>query len=311
MHQSVMASEAVDALVTRRDGFYVDGTFGRGGHSRRILAALAAEGGLLAVDKDPAAAPAAAELRGKDARFEFERDSFTDLPRLLRRRGRGAVDGILLDLGVSAPQLEDGRRGFSFLRDGPLDMRLDPGRGRSAAEWLAGAGHGEIARVLREFGEERRAGRIAAAILRARQAAPVATTGQLARIVGDAVPAGRAKRERKHPATRTFQAIRIFINNELAELESLLAEVAALLRAGGRLVVISFHSLEDRIVKRFLRRMQRGETLPRRLPVMGRPAPGPLRALGGPRRPSAEEVAANPRARSAVLRAAERLEAAA
>ncbi len=304
MHQTVLLREAVEALVTVRDGYYVDGTFGRGGHSRAILAALSAEGSLLGVDKDPEAIAIAKQLKEGDGRFDFEHGSFARLPHQLRRKGIGAVDGILLDLGVSSPQLDEAERGFSFSQDGPLDMRMDTTQGQTAAEWLASASHGDIASVLREYGEERYAGRIASAILRALEAGPIETTGQLAKIVAEANPSWE---KHKHPATRAFQGIRIWINRELEDLDALLGEVVGLLRPGGRLVIISFHSLEDRMVKRFIRRMSRGEQPPRGVPVRDSQVNRQLAAVGRAIKPSAEEIAANPRARSAVMRVAERL----
>jgi len=303
-HCTVLLREAVDALVTRRDGYYVDGTFGRGGHSREILARLGTGGGLLAIDKDPRARAVAEQLKEGDARFDFERGSFARLPHQLRRRGIGAVDGILLDLGVSGPQLDDGERGFSFMRDGPLDMRMDTTRGATAAQWLARAGRADIVRALRDYGEERHAGRIADAIIDARNSAPIETTAQLARIVSAANP---RRGKHRHPATRAFQGIRIFINRELAELEDFLDAVVETLEPGGRLVIISFHSLEDRMVKRFMRRGERGEPVPRGIPVRGERVRRELRAIGGVVRPGAGEIGSNPRARSAVMRVAERM----
>lgn len=303
MHQTVLLREAVDALVTARDGYYVDGTFGRGGHSREILSVLGLEGRLLAVDKDLQAIEVAKQFKEGDDRFDFEHGSFAQLPHQLRRKGIGAVDGILLDLGVSSPQLDEGARGFSFTHDGPLDMRMDTTTGITAAQWLASAGHGEIARVLREYGEERHAGRIASAILRAREEAPLETTAQLAKVVSEANPSWE---KHKHPATRAFQGIRIFINRELTDLEEFLEVAVDLLKPGGRLVVISFHSLEDRIVKRFIRRMARGADVPRGVPIAERDIDRPLRAVGKAVKASAAEIAENPRARSAVMRVAER-----
>jgi len=304
VHQTVLLREAVEALVTVESGCYVDGTFGRGGHSREILARLGSTGVLLAVDRDPAAISVAEEFREGDNRFDYVHDTFARLPHQLRQKGIGAVDGILLDLGVSSPQLDDGERGFSFSNDGPLDMRMDSSQGETAADWLARASHGEIAKVLREYGEERHAGRIASAILRAREETPLVTTGQLAKVVAEANPSWE---KHKHPATRAFQGIRIHINRELEELEQFLGVAVDLLAPGGRLVIISFHSLEDRLVKRFIRRMARGEQPPRGVPVRDQDLRRTLRPLGGACKPSAEEVAANPRARSAVMRVAERL----
>ena len=304
MHQTVLLREAVAALVTQKSGCYVDGTFGRGGHSRAILAALDDTGSLVAFDKDPEAIAAAEELRKGDKRFDCVHDTFARLPHQLRQKGIGAVDGILLDLGVSSPQLDDSERGFSFSQDGPLDMRMDTTRGPTAAEWLAEASHGDIASALREYGEERHAGRIASAILRAREEAPLRTTSQLARIVSEANPSWE---KHKHPATRAFQGIRIRINRELEDLSQFLEVAIALLAPGGRLVVISFHSLEDRLVKRFIRRMATGEQPPRGVPVRDSDLRRYLKPLGSAVKPSASEVESNPRARSAVMRVAERL----
>ena len=305
MHQTVLLREAVDALVTSRDGYYVDGTFGRGGHSREILAVLSGEGRLLAIDKDPQAIEVASQFKEGDDRFAFEHGSFAQLPHQLRRKGIGAVDGILLDLGVSSPQLDEGERGFSFTHDGPLDMRMDNCRGQTAASWLAEASHGDIARVLREYGEERHAGRIASAILRAREAGPLETTAQLAAVVAEANPSWE---KHKHPATRAFQGIRIFINRELDDLEEFLDSAVDLLKPGGRLVVISFHSLEDRIVKRFIRDKARGQQPPRGVPVRDSDIKRALKPFGSAVKATAAELAENPRARSAVMRVAERLD---
>ena len=302
MHTPVMLQEAVDFLVTDPTGWYVDGTFGRGGHSRAILGRLAVGGRLLAIDRDPEAVSAAgAAVLADDPRFTIEQASFAELARVMHRHGmQGGVHGILFDLGVSSPQLDDPHRGFSFLQDGPLDMRMDPHAGRSAAEWIARARAEEIERVLREYGEERFARRMAAAIVRERASAPIHTTTQLARIVAAANPAWE---KGKHPATRAFQAIRIFVNGELEALVTALAQAAELLRPGGRLVVISFHSLEDRIVKRFMRDASRHSGQPG-MPAVVAPR---LQRLGRAIRPCEAEVASNPRARSAVLRVAERL----
>jgi 16S rRNA (cytosine1402-N4)-methyltransferase len=304
MHQTVLLREAVDALVTERNGHYVDGTFGRGGHSREILSVLGAGGRLLAIDKDLQACAAALELKESDDRFDFEHGSFAQLPHQLHRLGIDAVDGILLDLGVSSPQLDDGERGFSFSHDGPLDMRMDTTRGQTAAQWLAIARHGEIASVLREYGEERHASRIANAILRARDETPITTTASLSKVVSAANPSWE---KHKHPATRAFQAIRIFINRELKDLEDLLDVAVPLLKPGGRLVVISFHSLEDRIVKRFIRRLSQGTQIPRGVPVTDAELQRELRPLGKAQKASAAEIEQNPRARSAVMRVAEKL----
>ncbi len=304
MHQTVLLQEAVEALVTTPNGIYVDGTFGRGGHSRLVLERLGPAGRLFGVDRDPAAAGVAQELSRSDPRFEFIRGPFARLPHELRRRGIGAVHGLLLDLGVSSPQLDEPGRGFSFLHDGPLDMRMNPEEGESAAGWLARAPEAEIARVLSEYGEERFARRIAAAIVAARREEPITTTGRLAQIVSEANPRWE---QHKHPATRAFQAIRIQVNRELDELKELLSETLDLLAVGGRLVVISFHSLEDRLVKRFMRDMARGEQLPRGLPVPDSRLGRRLRLLGKPVRAGEAELAGNPRARSAIMRVAEKI----
>ncbi len=304
MHQTVLLREAVNALVTDPAGIYVDGTFGRGGHSRYLLELLDDTGRLLAVDKDPAAAITARELAEGEPRFEFFHGSFAELPRQLRRMGIEAVDGILLDLGVSSPQLDEAERGFSFLQDGPLDMRMDTTGGETAAEWISSASVDEIARVLREYGEERFARRIAGAIVAARSERAIATTGRLAQVVSEANPRWE---KHKHPATRAFQGIRIKVNRELDDLQALLEEALGLLREGGRLVVISFHSLEDRMVKRYMRDMARGEQLPPGVPVRDSALNRRMRLIGRAVRASAAEVAGNPRARSAIMRVAEKI----
>jgi 16S rRNA (cytosine1402-N4)-methyltransferase len=306
LHQPVLLAEALAALQVRSEGIYVDGTFGRGGHSRAILDRLGTEGRLLAMDRDPAAVAAGAQI--EDRRFVIERGSFATMGAMLESHGvTGAVDGILLDLGVSSPQLDDAARGFSFQHDGPLDMRMDPDSGESASTWLARAGAAEIADVLWRLGEERFSRRIARTVVAARVEAPITTTAQLAAIVSRAVP---RREPGKHPATRTFQAIRIHLNGELEALHDGLASALPALATGGRLVVISFHSLEDRIVKRFFRDGSRPhDDLPPDLPVRGVGRPPLLRLVGKPVRPGAAEIEANPRARSAVLRVAERLAA--
>ena len=306
LHRPVLLAEVLAALQVRPDGTYVDGTFGRGGHSRAILERLGPGGRLLAMDRDPAAVAAGAQIG--NGRFAIERGSFATMGAMLQEHGvAGAVDGILLDLGVSSPQLDDPERGFSFLRDGPLDMRMDPDAGRPASAWLAAADAGEIADVLWRLGEERFSRRIARAIVSARQQAPLETTAQLARVVAAAVP---RREPGKHPATRAFQAIRIHVNGELEELQAGLAAAVPALAPGGRLAVISFHSLEDRIVKRFFRAESRpSDGLPPDLPVRGMAPPARLRTVGKPVHPGAGEIDANPRARSAVLRAAERVAA--
>jgi len=293
------------ALAIRSDGCYLDATFGRGGHSRAILARLGGRGRLIAVDRDPEAVAAARELAARDERFRILHRRLSQLTEVADELGvRGRVDGLLLDLGVSSPQLDTPERGFSFAADGPLDMRMDPGFGEPAARWLAGAKEGQIARVLHEYGEERFARRISAAIVRARATGPLTTTGQLAALIEAAVP---TREPGKHPATRTFQALRILVNQELDELRAGLRQALDLLAAGGRLVVISFHSLEDRLVKRYVRDQARGDPLPRGVPMMESQRRRRLRPIGKAVRPSAAEAAGNPRARSAIMRVAERL----
>lgn len=303
-HETVLLNEAVEALAPRIDGIYLDGTFGRGGHSRLLFSKLGPDGRLLGFDKDPQAIATAHELFAGDSRFDIVRGSFAELAAACVERGwTGKVAGVLLDLGVSSPQLDDPERGFSFLRDGPLDMRMDPEAGESAADWLARAEADEIADVLYTFGEERHSRRIARAIVAARAEAPIRTTERLAEIVKAANPSWE---KHKHPATRSFQAIRIFINHELDDLERGLSAAVDVLAPGGRLVVISFHSLEDRIVKRFMRKEAKGEALPKDLPVMGGPLNQRLNLVGKAVMPGDEECAANPRARSAVMRVAEK-----
>ena len=293
------------ALVTDPDGLYVDGTFGRGGHSRAILRRLGARGRLIACDRDPEAIAQARTLAAGDPRFSAVHGSFGTLGEMLAGLGAGCrASGILLDLGVSSPQLDVAERGFSFSADGPLDMRMDTHGGETAAAWLARVGQDEIAHTLSELGEERFAKRIARAIVEARASAPITTTAQLAALVARAVP---TREPGKHPATRTFQAIRIRVNDELEELTRCLDQVCDLLTVTGRLVVISFHSLEDRIVKRFVRQESQGPSLPKGLPVRAVATQGRLRPLCKPVRPSTDEVATNPRARSAIMRVAERL----
>jgi 16S rRNA (cytosine1402-N4)-methyltransferase len=304
-HVAVLAQEAIEALNIRSNGTYVDCTYGRGGHSRLILEKLGTGGRLIALDRDPEAIEAAKALR--DPRFMAMRSPFSRVRDVLQELGVAGVDGMLLDLGVSSPQLDDGRRGFSFRSDAPLDMRMDPDHGLSAADWLATAEESEIREVIRNHGEERFAKQIAAAIVAARARGPVDTTRKLAALVADAVP---TREPRQNPATRTFQALRIHVNQELEELAVVLPQCVALLGAGGRLVVISFHSLEDRIVKRFLRTQSQADALPARLPVRARDLPQPrMRLIGRAARASDRETAANPRARSAVMRVAERTEA--
>lgn len=302
-HVSVLLAEAVDALAIRPEGVYVDGTFGRGGHSRAILARLGPRGRLIAFDRDPAAIEAGRSIT--DARLTLVHAAFSALERELEELGVAGLDGILLDLGVSSPQLDDAARGMSFRFDAPLDMRMDTSRGQTVADWLAEASVAEIREVLRDYGEERFAHAIAKAIATARTGGAVATTGQLAEIVEKAV---RTREPGQHPATRSFQALRIFINQELEELSLVLPTAVTRLNPGGRLVVISFHSLEDRIVKRFMRDEARPPRLPARLPLRASELPPPrLRLVGKPVRPADAEVRGNPRARSAVMRVAERV----
>jgi 16S rRNA (cytosine1402-N4)-methyltransferase len=301
-HTAVLLEQAVEGLKVRGDGCYVDCTFGRGGHSRAILAQLGRAGRLVALDRDPQAVAAGGEI--SDGRFRMLHGRFSRLAELARGAGIAAANGILLDLGMSSPQLDDPARGFSFRFDAPLDMRMDPGAGVTAGEWLARASEQEIREVIRNHGEERFAKSIAAAIVAARARGPVGNTRQLAALVAKAVP---TREPQQDPATRTFQALRIHVNQELEELSLTLPQCVELLRPGGRLVVISFHSLEDRIVKRYLRDNARADSLPARLPLRARDLPRPRLALVGRAiRPAAAEVAANPRARSAVMRIAEK-----
>jgi 16S rRNA (cytosine1402-N4)-methyltransferase len=299
-HLPVMFDEALEGLAIRRDGAYLDGTFGRGGHARGVLERLGPEGRLLLMDKDPEAIAQAAAGFGADPRVAIRQDSFAALAEW--EATAAGLDGVLLDLGVSSPQLDEARRGFSFGKDGPLDMRMDPGRGESAAEWLARAGETEIADVLWRFGEERMSRRIARAIVARRAEAPIERTAELAALIASVMPRGGDI----HPATRSFQAIRIHINRELDDVEAGLVAAHQRLRPGGRLVVISFHSLEDRLVKRFIGARAKPPPGNRRLPQAGEFSPS-LREIGGARRASPAETARNPRARSAVLRVAERL----
>jgi 16S rRNA (cytosine1402-N4)-methyltransferase len=302
VHQAVLLEEAVAALHLRADGVYVDATFGRGGHSRAILAQLGPGGRLLAIDRDPDAIAAARHVA--DTRFAAVHAGFAALGDVLDAKQLLHVDGILLDLGVSSPQLDDAERGFSFRIDAPLDMRMDPTRGISAAAWLEAAREADITTVLRDYGEERFAKQIAAAIVDARTRGAIATTRQLAQIVGQAV---RTREPGQDPATRSFQAIRIFVNEELAQLALVLPQALDRLREGGRLVVIAFHSLEDRIVKRFMREASLPPPLPPGLPVRESERPRPrLKLIGRAIKPGTAEVARNPRARSAVMRVAER-----
>ncbi len=302
----MLLDQALAALQVGGDGLWVDCTYGRGGHASALLALMGAGGRLLAFDKDPEAERQALRCHGLDPRFNFERGSFAGLEAALVARGLcGQVNGVLMDLGVSSPQLDDPARGFSFMRSGPLDMRMDPEHGDSAADWLASAEEADIDRVIRDYGEERYHRRIARAIVEGRAVSPIRSTSQLAEHVARAMPRIESG---KHAATRTFQAIRIYINRELDELADGLSQAVRVLAAGGRLVVISFHSLEDRIVKRFMRDQARGPKVPRGVPVQGPGARGVLRVVGKAVRAEAEELRRNPRARSAIMRVAERIQ---
>ncbi len=304
-HIPVLLREVVEHLRIREGGVYIDCTYGRGGHSRAILERLGRAGRLLTIDRDREAARAAAALAMSDGRVIAEHARFSGLDDMVRRRGwAGSIDGVLLDLGVSSPQLDDPHRGFSFSGDGPLDMRMDPSAGQSAAAWLACAGMEQIAEVLRTYGEERYARRMARAIVAAREVSPITTTKRLAEIVAAATP-GRG--ERLHPATRAFLALRLYVNQELEELSAALPQALDVLAAGGRLLVIAFHSLEDRIVKRFFRGAACPSRPSRHVPLPAAEPPARLRLIAGPVRPQAAEVACNPRCRSAILRVAERL----
>ncbi len=296
----------MEAMNLRQDGIYLDATFGRGGHSAAILERLGTGGRLLAMDRDPEAIAAARKMAANDSRLEVIDRRFGELRSELTERGlEGAIDGILFDLGLSSPQVDDSSRGFSFSGDGPLDMRMDPRKGISAAEWINKAPERELADVIFQYGEERHSRRIAARIIDERKSGPITTTGRLAAIVAAALP----RRERhKHPATRSFQGIRIRVNEELDELHKGLAGALEVLRAGGLLAVISFHSLEDRIVKRFIADQARGDDFPRDLPVTKSQLRARIRPIGKSRRATAAEVARNPRARSAILRVAEKLQ---
>lgn len=304
MHETVLLHEAVEALNIHPSGIYVDGTFGRGGHSRLILEQLGESGRLIGVDKDPQAIATAKELAVQDKRFDIAHGSFADLPNYLKQRSIEKVDGILLDLGVSSPQLDQAERGFSFMREGPLDMRMNPEQGQSAEQWLASAKQEEIASVLKEYGEERYAKRIAGAIVRERAGRPITNTKLLAEIIKEAHPNWE---KGKHPATKSFQGIRIFINDELSDLEALLNDALSVLALQGRLAIISFHSLEDRMVKQFMRRQAKGDDLPANIPVMESQLNKTMKLVGKAIKPSKAEVQNNIRSRSAVLRVAEKL----
>ena len=302
-HKAVLLEEAVSSLKVRGDGNYLDATFGRGGHSRAIMAKLTEQGRLFTLDKDPQAIAAGLEEWGEDPRFSIVQDSFAEINRLVQEwQIERNLDGILFDLGVSSPQLDNPERGFSFMRDGPLDMRMNPTQGVSAADWVAGTPEREMTRVFWEFGEERHARRIARSIVRARQQQRLETTTELAALIEDTI----GNREKKHPATRCFQAIRIAVNNEMGDLASGLDQAIKQLRPGGRLVAISFHSLEDRLVKRTFREAVRPGKVRRNIPEHPDWIPS-LKLIGKATRPSEDEVSANPRARSATMRVAEKL----
>ncbi len=299
MHQPVLLNELVAALDVKPSGFYVDGTFGRGGHSRQLLSQLGEQGRVLAIDKDPEAREIGLRLQQEDPRFTFWHGSFADIGHAVSE----PIDGLMLDLGVSSPQLDDGERGFSFQKEGLLDMRMDNSQGQTAAEWLNTASEEEIADTLWRYGEERKSRQIASRIVRTRETQPLRTTLELAELISSVV---YSKERHKHPATRSFQAIRIRINSELDDLERVLAASLELLAIGGRLAVISFHSLEDRIVKQFMRQHSRAASANRRLPQL-QTAPPPLKLIGKPVRASDDELAVNTRSRSAVLRVAEKV----
>lgn len=305
-HITVLLNEAVDGLALKPNGIYIDGTFGRGGHSRLILSQLGEQGQLIAIDRDPRAIAEANSIN--DPRFQIVHSAFSAIPTICAERNLvGKIDGILLDLGVSSPQLDEAERGFSFMRDGPLDMRMDTTKGISAMDWLAQVSVDDLAWVLKTFGEERFAKRIAQAVVSYNQSAPekISRTLQLAKIIADAVP---FKDKHKHPATRAFQGIRIFINSELDELENALNSALSVLAPEGRLSIISFHSLEDRMVKQFMRKQSKGESVPKGLPILESELTKniPLKIIGKAVMPSEAEIQANPRSRSAVLRIAEK-----
>lgn len=304
-HLTVLLEEAVDSLLWDEDGIYIDGTFGRGGHSQRILNHLSPKGRLIGIDKDLDAVAWAQEQFKSEKRFDIQQGSFAQLKQIVDSKGLvNQVSGVLLDLGVSSPQLDQAERGFSFMRDGDLDMRMDTGAGQSAADWIASVKEEELMKVLKEYGDEKFARRIAKAIVAARVSSPITRTQQLAEIIAAAHPAWEPGR---HPATKSFLAIRLFINRELEDLTALLEQVLEVLAPKGRLVIISFHSLEDRIVKRFIKGMSRGRELPRRLPIQDSAIEKSMKSLGKPIRASDEEVRQNPRSRSAIMRVAEKL----
>ena len=304
-HRPVLLDEAVGALAIRNDGVYLDGTFGRGGHSEKILSCLGPQGRLLAMDQDPRAIEEAQQKFSNEPRFEIVQKNFENMQAFVAEKGLiQKIDGVLLDIGVSSPQLDDASRGFSFLRSGPLDMRMNPQLGQSAAEWLARVDEYDLVTVLMHKGEEKFARRIASAIVAARKEVEITDTLQLANIIAEAKP---VKDKKKHPATKSFQAIRIHINRELEVLESALQASLNVLSVGGRLAVISFHSLEDRMVKRFFRDVSRGPQLPKDIPVMAKDIEQPYKLVGKAIKPSKQELEENPRARSSVLRVLERI----
>lgn len=303
-HRPVLLAEAVEALAIKPDGIYLDGTFGRGGHTREILNKLGEHGRLLAMDQDPQAIEVAQKKFADDPRFEIVQKNFEEMESFVESRGlMQKIDGVLLDIGVSSPQLDDASRGFSFIKSGPLDMRMNPHVGQSAAEWLAVVKEYDLVTVLMHFGEEKFARRIASAIVEARQETPINDTVQLANIIEAAKP---VKEKNKHPATKSFQAIRIYINRELEVLESALNSALKVLSIKGRLAVISFHSLEDRMVKRLFRDVSRGPQLPKEIPVTSKDMAQPYKLVGKAIKAGKQELSENPRARSSVLRVLER-----
>jgi 16S rRNA (cytosine1402-N4)-methyltransferase len=304
VHETVLLDGAVGLLVTDPSGIYVDATFGRGGHSQKILSTLSDDGRLLAIDKDLEAIEIAKTLFEGESRFDISHGSFSNVPAHLASFDLGKVHGVLADLGVSSPQLDNAERGFSFLNDGPLDMRMDTSQGLSAAQWLASTDERELVKVLRDYGEEKYAKRIARAILGELALGPITTTAQLSAIVKEANPAWE---KHKHPATRAFQAIRIKVNNELGDLEEMLEQASESLLVGGRMVVISFHSLEDRIVKRFMRDKAKGDAPPPGVPILEKDIVRNFKLVGKAVKPNAEEIAVNVRARSAVMRVLEKI----
>ncbi|VAW58802.1 16S rRNA (cytosine(1402)-N(4))-methyltransferase [hydrothermal vent metagenome] len=304
-HRPVLLTEVMDALAIKPDGVYLDGTFGRGGHAEEILRRLSERGRLLAMDQDPQAIEAAQQKFASDPRFDIVQSNFERIESVVEAWGLSKqIDGILLDIGVSSPQLDDAGRGFSFLKSGPLDMRMNPQVGQSAAQWLAEVDEYDLVTVLMHFGEEKFARRIAHAIVETRQSTAIDNTLQLADIIEAAVP---VRDKKKHPATKSFQAIRIYINRELEVLESVLQAALNVLAVGGRLAIISFHSLEDRMVKRFFRDISRGPQLPKELPVMMKDIEQPFKLAGKAIKPGVDELKENPRARSSVLRVIERV----